>query len=185
MKIRYNAPVTLTFTLLCTAVLALDQFIYPELIPRFFVIPGRGFFSQTDLFGFSRLVTHIIGHGSWTHLTANFSFILLLGPSLEEKYGPGKLLFMMVITAAVTGVLNVILFSTGLMGASGIVFMMILLISFTNIREGEIPLTFILVVFLFLAKEIIQSFQTNTISEFAHIVGGIIGSLFGFFSKGR
>jgi hypothetical protein len=59
--------------------------------------------------------------------------------------------------------------------------MMILLTSFANIRRGELPITFILVVLIFLAKEVINAFRENTISEFTHIVGGILGSLFGFF----
>ena len=87
---------------------------------------------------------------------------------------------MMMITALATGALNVLVFPTGLFGASGIVFMLILLISITNIRAGEIPLTFIVVVLLFLVKEIVGAFQENDISEFAHIVGGICGAAFGF-----
>jgi rhomboid protease GluP len=80
----------------------------------------------------------------------------------------------------ITGILNTIFFSTALMGASGIVFMLILLSSFTNIRSGEIPLTFLLIVVLFLAKEVISAFGQDNISQFAHIIGGICGSLFGF-----
>jgi len=65
------------------------------------------------------------------------------------------------------------------------VFMMILLVSFTNFNKGEIPLTFILVLFLYLGKELYDSFQGlfgggDNVSQFAHIVGGFIGSLFGF-----
>jgi membrane associated rhomboid family serine protease len=61
--------------------------------------------------------------------------------------------------------------------------MMILLASFTNFNKGEIPLTFILVLILFLGRELFNSFGDpgNNISQFAHIVGGFIGSLFGFF----
>ena len=110
----------------------------------------------------------------------NFAFILLLGPILEEKYGSGNLLIMVVLTALVTGLINVLFFTTGLLGASGVVFMMILLISFTNIRQGEIPLTFILILALYLTREILGTFEQNTISEVAHIVGGVCGSLFGF-----
>jgi hypothetical protein len=36
------------------------------------------------------------------------------------------------------------------------------------------------VVLLFLTKEILGAFENNNISEFAHIVGGICGGLFGF-----
>jgi uncharacterized membrane protein YdcZ (DUF606 family) len=80
----------------------------------------------------------------------------------------------------VTGVLNSLLFSTGLLGASGLAFMMILLASFTNHKEGELPLTFVLVVILFLSKEVVQAFARDDVSQFAHIIGGVCGSLFGF-----
>ena len=135
------------------------------------------------------LFTHVLGHANWPHLVSNFSFILLIGPILEEIYGSLSLFIMIVITALVTGVLNVLFFSSGLLGASGVVFMMILLASFTNFNRGEIPLTFILVLILYLGRELFSSFGNalgtdSNISQFAHIVGGFIGSLFGFFRRG-
>jgi hypothetical protein len=87
---------------------------------------------------------------------------------------------MMLITALATGLLNAAFFTTGLLGASGLAFMMILLSSFTNHKEGELPLTFVLVVVLFLAKEVANAFNQDDISQFAHIIGGAFGSLFGF-----
>ena len=87
---------------------------------------------------------------------------------------------MFLLTAVITGLLNVFFFNTGLMGASGIVFMLILLASFTNKRKGTIPLTFILIAILFIGKEIVQSINQDNISQFAHIIGGILGSVFGF-----
>ena len=92
---------------------------------------------------------------------------------------------MTLITAFVTGILNVLLFQTGLMGASGIVFMMILLSSFTNFNKGEIPLTFILVLVLYLGKEVFNAFRDNNISEFGHIIGGLCGSIFGYLRPAR
>lgn len=178
MRVSYNAPVTLTFALLSSAILLADQLTGGSIIRNFFSVGGT--MSLTNPVDYFRLVSHVLGHANWTHLVSNFAFILLLGPILEEKYGSGSLLLMMFITALVTGILNVVLFSTGLLGASGIVFMMILLVSFTNFRKGEIPLTFILVVVLYLAREIITAFQSDTISQFAHIAGGLCGSLFGF-----
>jgi membrane associated rhomboid family serine protease len=176
MRIRYNAPVILTFTLLSTAVLVINQVVGGFTESYFVSYPT---FSGSIL-DFLRLFTHVAGHRNWLHLMSNFSFILLIGPVLEEKYRSGPLLVMLTVTALVTGILNIIFFSTGLMGASGIVFMLILLSSFTNIRSGEIPLTFILIVVLFLAKEFIAAFAEDNISQFAHIIGGICGSLFGF-----
>jgi membrane associated rhomboid family serine protease len=185
MKIKYNAPVILTFALVSAGVLVVAQILGPQFVLQFFSVPGytqRIRLLSPEAF---RLITHVIGHGSWLHLMSNFAFVLLIGPILEEKYGSGPLFVMMLVTALVTGILNMLLFPAGLLGASGIVFMLILLISFTNIREGEIPLTFILVVLLFLVKEILSMFESNNISEFAHIVGGICGALFGFLFRGR
>ena len=176
MRIRYNAPVILTFTLLSTVVLIVNQ-ILGGFTEAFFV--SYPTFSGSVL-DFLRLFTHVIGHQNWLHLMSNFSFILLIGPVLEEKYRSGPLLLMVLVTALVTGIMNILFFSTGLMGASGIVFMLILLSSFTNIRSGEIPLTFVLIVVLFLAKEFINALAEDDVSQFAHIIGGICGGLFGF-----
>ncbi len=182
MRIRYNAPVTLSFAILSASALALQQWFFPGLISYVFSVGPR--MNPASPMDYLRLFTHAAGHSGWTHLMGNFSFILLLGPILEEKYSSGGLLIMMLITALVTGLLNVLFLSTGLLGASGIVFMMILLVSFTNIRQGEVPLTFILIVVLYLTQEVVNFFNDDTVSQFAHITGGVTGSLFGFLHTG-
>jgi membrane associated rhomboid family serine protease len=63
--------------------------------------------------------------------------------------------------------------------------MMILLASFVNHKDGELPLTFVLVLVLFLSKEVVQAFSRDDVSQFAHIMGGLCGSLFGFRSGFR
>lgn len=183
MRIRYNAPVTLTYALAATAVMALDSTLLPGLTERYFTVGAA--MSVTSVVDYLRLATHALGHASWEHLLGNFAFILLLGPILEEKYGSGSLLSMITITAVATGLLNVVFLTTGLLGASGVVFMMILLVSFTNIQGGEIPLTFILVLVLYLVREIVESLRVDSVSQFAHIVGGVMGSAFGFFGPSR
>ena len=190
MRIKYNAPTVLTFTFISALVLVLSQTLFHSLTEQWFVVPGRGGFSKGNFRNWVTLFTHVLGHANWTHLVSNFSFILLIGPILEEIYGSLSLLVMIVITALVTGILNVLLFSSGLLGASGIVFMMILLASFTNFNKGEVPLTFILVLILYLGRELFGSFgdvsgEGGNISKFAHIAGGFIGSLFGFFHRGK
>jgi membrane associated rhomboid family serine protease len=181
MKVKYNAPVVLTFTIISAVALILSQTVLRGLIPLWFTAPGRDNFNAGSLRCWITLFTHVMGHGDWNHLLSNFAFILLLGPILEENYGSVSLLIMIAITALVTGALNLLLFSSALLGASGVVFMMILLASFTNFSKGEIPLTFILILVIYLGREVVHSFSTNNISEFAHIVGGFCGSLFGFF----
>lgn len=178
MKITYNSPVVLTFTLVCTVVMLIDSYSIGGLTQSLFTVyPDM---SLTDPLSYFRLVSHTIGHASWDHLVGNLTLILLLGPMLEEKYGSKTLLLMMFITALVTGILSAAIFSSGLLGASGIVFMFIILSSLTNFRLGQIPLTFLLVVVLFLGNEFVSSFANDNIAQFAHIAGGICGSVFGY-----
>jgi membrane associated rhomboid family serine protease len=184
VTIRYNAPTTLTFTLLCAVVLLLDT-IFPGLTANWFSVPGRGSFDASSIRDYVCLFSHIFGHADINHFLSNFAFILLLGPILEVTYGSGGMAIMTVITAFVTGILNILLFPTGLMGASGIVFMMILLASFTNFNKGEIPLTFILIMVLYLGKEVFNAFKANNVSEFGHVIGGLCGSIFGYLKPSR
>jgi membrane associated rhomboid family serine protease len=149
------------------------------------MVPGRNDFYIGSFRNWVTLLTHVMGHANWAHLINNFTLILLIGPMLEEIYGSMELLIMIVITALVTGTLNAILFQSALMGASGVVFMMILLSSFTNFSHGEIPLTFILVLILYLGVQLFNTSGPENISHFAHIVGGLCGSVFGFFRPPR
>jgi rhomboid protease GluP len=183
MKIRYNAPVVLNYTLISVLVLLINPLLGDWLIPTWFIVPGQGYFNPNSIASYVRLFSHIAGHASWEHLLGNFAIILLVGPILEEKYGSFSLLFMILITALVTGLLNRLLFEGALLGASGVAFMMILLAPFTNTKPGEIPLTFILIIALYIVKEVFQSFQSNDIAEFAHIAGGFCGSIFGFIKQ--
>ena len=180
MRIKYNAPTVLTFALISALVLLLSRTLMPHLSETWFMVMGKGSFHAGSLRSWVTIFTHIAGHADWSHLISNFTLILLIGPMLEESYGSLSLLIMIIITAVVTGVLNVLLFRSALMGASGVVFMMILLASFTNFSKGEIPLTFILVLILYLGVQLINSFGSDNISQFAHIVGGFCGSFFGF-----
>lgn len=180
MKIRYNAPVILTFSVLCTIVLLItDGFEEnPGEFAKAFVV--FTVFDPGNFLDYFRLLSHSLGHSSWTHLLSNVSLILVVGPVLEEKYGSGNLLLMMLVTALVTGILNTLFSDAALLGASGIVFMMIMLSSFGSFKKGEIPLTFILVLCLYLGKEVMASFEMDDISQFTHIIGGICGGIFGF-----
>lgn len=194
MKIKYNAPVTLTFSLLCAAVFAASEYLFPllgirfgparslSLIDAFFTVPSSVSFNPKSPASYLLLFTHIFGHAGWDHLIGNLSFILILGPLLESAYGSLALAMMILVTGFATGVINVCFFASPLFGASGAVFMMILLSSFTNRSKSEIPLTFILVVLLYMGREIAGAFEGGSASRFAHLAGGLCGSLFGFFA---
>lgn len=179
IRISFNAPVVLWFAIIC-AVATLLNYLTNGAANQ--VIFSTYHSSMGSPLTYLRFVTHVFGHGDWTHLVGNMTYLLLLGPMLEEKYGSKTLVEVIAITAVVTAVANYLFFPTvALCGASGVVFAFILMSSFTSFKEGEIPLTFVLVTAFFIGREIIDGiFVTDQISNLAHIIGGIIGGLLGY-----
>ncbi len=179
LRITYNAPVVLTFALAAVVAFILTKTVDDSV--RWFVA-----YPHLDRpAAYAGMFTHILGHANWQHLIGNFMLILLLGPILEERHGSGPLLVMILLTALITALAN-LAFSNGvLLGASGVVFMMILLASMANVRGGEIPLTFIAVAVIYMGGEIIHAFRDDQISQMAHLVGGIAGAAFGFIIAGK
>jgi membrane associated rhomboid family serine protease len=178
LRITYNAPVVLTFAIAAVGVFLLTNAF--EGIRLWFVAWPE----MHDTRAYVGLVSHILGHGNWQHLISNFMLILLLGPILEERHGSAQLGIMIVLTAVITGLANLVFSDGALLGASGVVFMMILLASMANVRGGEIPLTFIAVAVIYMGGEIVRSFREDNISQMAHLVGGLAGAAFGFLGAG-
>ncbi len=179
LRVTFNAPLVLAFALLCTLVTILDQLTGRKSISMIFSTYASSF---SDPMTYIRLFTHVLGHASFAHLVSNMAYILLLGPALEEKYGAKKLLLVIAVTAVITALVHNVMFpGTRLLGASGVVFAFILLISFTNFKDGEIPITFILVALIYIGQQIYQGlFMKDNISNMAHIVGGVVGAIFGY-----
>ena len=179
MKIDYNAPVILTFTIAAVMIFLLSVFVFPDLARNFFVV--RPPFNASNPWDWFRLVSHVLGHGNFDHLFNNVLVILLIGPILEERYGSFNVLWMMLLTALVTGIINVTISSRGLWGASGIAFLLIILVSIVNVKRNSIPLSFVLIFCIFIGGEMLAIFEDDNISQMAHIVGGTIGAILGFF----
>ena len=129
-----------------------------------------------------RFFGHVLGHAGWDHFFGNITLILVVGPLLEEKYGSSNLLFVILATALTTGLVHFIFFpGVGLLGASGVVFALILLSSFTCMKEGEIPLTFILVAVIYIGQQVYDGiFVRDNISNLTHILGGVVGAALGY-----
>ena len=177
--ITNNSPAVLGFALACLAALLANQFTGGKANKLLFMTYHS---SLKNVMTYVRFFTHVIGHSSWTHFIGNMSYILLLGPTLEEKYGPSKIFEVIGITALVTGLVNWFFFpNVALCGASGVVFAFIVLASFTGFKEGEIPLTFILVAAIFIGQQIYEGIAvSDNISNMAHIIGGIVGAAIGY-----
>lgn len=181
-KFEYNAPVTLTFALISLISLFLGYVSNFKSTEIFFMTYRDSLINPLT---YIRLFTYCLGHANWSHYIGNMSYILLLGPMVEEKYGSLKLLKMITLTAFIGGLLNNIFFpNTALCGASGIVFMLIVLSSATSVESGHIPLTLVLILVIYLGSEIYNAiFVTDSISQFAHILGGICGAVFGLMNN--
>jgi membrane associated rhomboid family serine protease len=181
LRITYNAPVVLTFTIAAVVVFLITQAV-PPIGEWFRAAPTLSIGAKA----YVGLFSHILGHENWEHLLGNFMLILLIGPILEERHGSLRLLAMILVTALVTGLANLVVSTGYLEGASGIVFMMILLASMANVRGGEIPLTFIAVAVIYLGGEIVKEFtKQDNVSHMAHLIGGTVGAVFGFVAAGR
>lgn len=185
LRITFNAPVTLCFVALCFIAMVLGKITGGASDRALFMVYRSSLLNPLT---YVRFFTHVLGHSGLQHFVGNASYLLLLGPMLEEKYGSEKLIGVILTVAFVTGVVNFILFpSTALCGASGVVFAFILLTSFTGFRSGEIPITFILVAVIFVGQEIVNGITVrDNISNFTHILGGAVGAVLGYYlNKGK
>ena len=178
--IQYNSFVVLTFFFLSLIVLVINT-ISKNKINKLLFSSYRS--SLVNPLTYLRLFTHVLGHANWSHFMNNFLYILLIGPMIEEKYGSLNLFYMILITAGITGLINSLRpKNISILGASNIVFMMIVLSSFVNIQAGKIPLTLILICLCYVVNEIIDGLcKKDDVSHLGHLVGACCGLLFGFY----
>lgn len=179
-KFTYNSFVILSFFFISLLVLILNYLTNGKSNKKLFSCYRS---SILNPFTYVRMITHIFGHANWQHFMNNFLYILLIGPMIEEKYGSKNLIIMIISTAFITGFLSTIFNKNKmLLGASGIVFMFIILSSFVNIESGKIPITLILIFIFYIVNEIISGiFKKDNVSHMGHLIGAIMGFIFGFY----
>ena len=179
LKLSFNAPAILTFAAACVIVQIINVITGGASNAAVFSVYRS---SLLDPLTYVRCLCHVFGHADWNHLIGNMMYILILGPMIEEKYGTSNTVIVMAATALATGIVNMAFFpGVRLLGASGIVFAFILIASITTREDHTIPVTFILVAVLYIGQQVYQGlFQRDNISQMAHIVGGIVGSVLGF-----
>ena len=177
-RLQYNSPVILTFFFLSLGALALGALTNGWSTLHLFSVYRA---PMTNLLFYLRLFGHVLGHGDAAHFMGNMVLLLVMGPPLEEKYGSRTLLAAIALTAVLSGILQCVFFSgSALLGASGIVFMLIMLSSLSGMRAGRIPLTLILVAVLYLGQEVYSAlFVQDNVANFMHLVGGACGTVFG------
>lgn len=178
-KIHMNSPIVLGFVFISAFALLLGQLTGGTSNLYFFSVYG---FRFSDPLSFLRIFTHVFGHGDWSHFVGNMTLILLLGPLLEEKYGSADFLLIIITTAFATGLIHTVMFpNVQLMGASGVVFAFILASSLAGIKDKKIPLTFLLILCIYMGQEFYSAFFVkDNISQLSHIIGAFVGAAMGF-----
>jgi len=176
-KIQYNSPVILTYALISLVSLLIGYLTGNQSTRLIFSVYRS---PMTDPLMYVRLFAYVAGHANLSHYLNNFLLILLIGPMLEEKYGSRNIIIMIAITAFVTAVVNMAFFNVALLGASGIVFMFILLSSFVNLKKNRIPITLIIIIIVYIGREIVDGiYLSDNISQLGHIIGGLCGAVLG------
>lgn len=179
LNVSFNSPAILGFAVICLLALLLGQ-ITNGITNKLFFSVYRS--SLLDPLTYIRFIGHMFGHAGWEHFLGNITLILVVGPLLEEKYGSSNMIFVILTIGFVTGIVNYLFFPyVRLMGASGVVFALILLSSLTSIQEGKIPLTFILVAVIYIGGQIYDGiFVRDNVSNLTHILGGAVGAGLGY-----
>jgi len=179
IKISFNSPTILAFFALSLIAYILSIITNGWTNIAFFSVYHS---SLLDPLTYVRFFTHTLGHASWEHFCGNMMMILVVGPMLEEKYGSKNILLVILVTAVVTGLVNYIFFpNVMLLGASGVVFALILMSAYVNLKNGEIPITLILVTLFYIGGQIYDGIVLNdNVSQLTHIVGGITGGGLGY-----
>jgi len=177
--LQYNSVVILSYFFISLVVLVLGKITNKKSNIKIFSTSRGSVFNPLT---YIRMFTHIFGHDGWNHFRNNFLYILLIGPMVEEKYGSIILLKMILITAFVTALVNIVIGNKRILGSSGISFMLILLSSLANIESGRIPVTLILIFIFYVLSEIVDGiFKKDNISHLSHIIGAISGVVFGYY----
>ena len=178
-RITFNSPIVLSFVIISFGAM-IANYLTAGLSNRMLFMTYHS--SLASPLTYVRMFTHVLGHAGWSHYIGNMMYMLLLGPMLEEKYGSRAIVEVILVTGLVTGVVTWIIFpGIALCGASGVVFAFIMMTSFTSFKEGEIPLTVILVAIIFIGQQVYEGmFVQDNISNLGHILGGMVGAFAGY-----
>lgn len=189
LKVAYDAPVTLSFVIVCVVLFLLGNFVFKNgALGKVLASPttlagGMGFIVSQPL-SYLRLFLYIFGAetggaaggGAGAVLITNLILIMLLGPAMEERYGSVIIGIMIFVSALFSGVLNACFCAESLVGAVPVVCMMIFLNAFMSFSKKKIPLSFVAVIGLFFALELFCGL--GIVRIFICIAGGLCGSLF-------
>jgi membrane associated rhomboid family serine protease len=182
-KVDIDAPLTTTFCFVCLLVQLASTVLGRDFVTKCFGVASLSDFQFFSPLSYWTLFSQVIGHSSWDHLHGNIIHLLLVGPACEREYGTFKMLKIMILTTLSSSIAHILLGPRHSiqLGASGVVFMLILLNSLIELRLNRIPLTFICQISLWCYKEIYAHlFVNDGISHLAHLTGAVVGTIAGY-----
>ena len=190
-KVELDSPVAIFFSAACIVIFLLDYFILKGKISQALTCSpttsaGTLPFEASNPLSYLRIIFYTFGFENPATLVISLIFIMLLGPATEAQYGSVIVGIMMGVSAIFSGVLNACFCPSPLRGASSIIFMLIFLNSFMSFTKKKIPLSFIFVIVLFVAKEIIEKWGSENgeiLKILICIAGGLCGSLLAFLTS--
>ena len=189
IKVSYDAPVTLTFVIVCAIIFLLNMLLAKSGkvagFEKIFASPtsqaGVLPFIPKQVLSYLRLLLYIFGTFEINTLLSNLIMIVILGPAMEERYGSVIIGLMIFVSALFSGVLNACFSAESLVGALPVICMMVFLNAFMAFSKKTVPLTFIFVIILIAFMQIFSG--NNAIQTVICIAGGLCGSLFAFLTS--
>ena len=187
-KVILDAPVPVFFVVICTLFYLIDLLLLKNnnslnLTSSPTTAGGALPFLISQPLSYLRLFLYVFGFSSPQLLVTDLIFIMLLGPAIEERYGSVVIAIMMAVSALFSGVLNACFCKTSLRGASCIIFMLIFLNSFMSLSKKKIPLSFIMVICMYIAREFFEKTSSGIVGILICLAGGLCGSLFAFLTS--
>ena len=193
-KITIDSYVSVAFVAISVLFLLIDFFITKGKIASFLSSPINASFVAENVSGtavnifnpataksYLQLIFYVFAPSSVNVLIPNLIFIMLLGPTLEERYGITVIGIMIFICALFSGVLNACFCKNSLTGPSCIVYMMIFLNIFFSLIKKKIPLSFVIIFILLIVKDVLS--DSGLITLIINICGGLCGSLIAFLAS--
>ena len=186
LKVSYDAPVTLSFVIICALFFLLNTYVIKNgALLKVLASPttqaGALPFIAKQPVSYLRLLLYIFGAGDASVLITNLILIMLLGPAMEERYGSVIIGIMIFVSALFSGVLNACFCEASLVGAVPVVSMMIFLNAFMSFSKKKFPLSFVAVMVFFVVLQIVSG--AGAVKIIICIAGGLCGSLFAFLTS--
>ncbi len=186
LKFSYDAPVTLSFVIICALLFLLNTLVIKNgALGKILASPttqaGALPFILKQPVSYLRLLLYIFGSGEVNNFITYILIVLLLGPAMEERYGSVIIGIMIFVAALFSGVLNACFCVESLTGPVPVVCMMIFLTAFMSFSNKTVPITFLATIIFFVYFSITSGI--GAVRLIICIAGGLCGSLFAFLTS--